>query len=497
MLNALDQEPRWPADPGRLSHLPNTLDELVGKKGRRVPDDVLIADEKAARARGILNYLWGRHHEGVVLNQRVWCRLSLLARRDWGQLAAAAETLPVRELREDLWSRLHIFEDREAILALLRSSAPVFKDGTWTGSTVALSMLENAVTHADQLRLRVQQSGWRTLTSEHAPYAELTRLEKEELPSWFGQVANVLQGRIDGRLLMLFFASWLVEEALRPGSAHNRWSSVGLVISAMAKLLQPSPTAREMKEGAQISLPKSVEDRRSAVALVTGAILGGDEKARWSEYRLLLLANDESLCWHARQWKKACCYDALAKVLDTLPQPFEEWMSAWSSIFVTDRERARFDLTSQNALLPSVHLVRVGVALLRRSPGRDGSRSFYPALRGHIRSLVENDARQVSPLADGFVTEALDVAPAVLGDMLSDALAVERPSLRTSKMQIYAVGTLLEGGARLEVIEAALEIQTFQLVEVVRAMESNGDLDNLIRPYCQLIRGAYEGRGPS
>jgi len=491
MMDGLDQEPRWPADPGLLSHLPRTLDELVGETlGPRVPYEILLEGEQEARSRGLLEYLWGYQHEHVDLDLRVWCRLALLARRDWGQLAAAAETLPIRELREALWWRLHLLEDRAAILALLRSSASVFTDGAWTGSTVALTALKEAVTHADQLHLRGHQGRWRSPDAEKAASAAIAALEQEELPRWFAQVMQMAHARPDGRALMLFFASWLVEEMLRPGSGRKHWSSAGLALSAMTELLRPLPAAHEMKESAQLGLPKNADDRRHAVALVTGALFGGDERAHWNEYRSLLSANDEGLCWQAKLWRRACCYDALAQILDRLPGPLDEWRSAWKSLFVTDRERARFDVTSQGVLLPSVHLVRVGVALLRRGPGRDGARAFYRELRGYVRKLIENDVRLVSPLSDGFVTEALDVAPAVFGETWPETLGVERLILATPEMQVYAVGTLLDGGAPMEEIEAALELQRHQLVETIRTLETHGELNDMIQPYCQRIREA-------
>lgn len=488
LMEALNSEPRWPADAELLSQLPSSLDRLVGEGfGRRLPNDILLEEERKARSRGLLAYLWERHDERVDLDLRVSVRLALLARRDWGRVAAVAEDLPVRELREALWWRLHLYEDRDAMLAVLRASSAVFDAEKWTERTVALAALVSAVAHADQLHERARRGGWTTPAAAQAAAEQTALLEQDELPNWFTRVMQEARARPDGRALLLFFTASLVREALRPPMGARLWSSADLAIAAVSQVLDQSPTAAEMKAVARLGLAKDSNGADPVVYLVTGAIFGGDARSHWEWYRALLSENDEDVCWQARTWRRACCYDAIAQRLAELPTPFDEWRSAWRSLFFTDRERARFEGTSQSAFFPSVHLIRVGAALLRIAPTGNGARQLYGELRANIRNVVQNDLRLVSPLPREFAADALDLAPALFGEAWPVCLDLERTVLAPPEVRIYAASVLLEGGAPVAAIEAALEAAPHRLADTVQEAREERDRDDNLRRHCDRI----------
>jgi len=479
LIDGLDGEPRWPTDPDLLARVPTSLDELASDTfGRRLPSATLTAlldEEQTARARGLRVYLWQHRDEQVDFDPRVLARLSLLARRDWSRVAAVAEALPIRELREMLWWRLRIHEDRDAILALIRISALVFRENEWTGRVVGLHALTQSVTHADRLRESVRQRAEPTNT-----------LEQAELPDWFNQVVNEARRRPDGRALLLFYTAWLVREVLQPRSGNPLWSSVDLFIRAAHQNLGQSPTVEEMKALAGLCPEENTRRSDSASYLVAGAILGGDAASYWTWYRDLLTENDNNLCWQARTWTKACCYDALARKLSEMSNPFPEWETAWNSLFVTDREAARFDSTSQNALFPSVHLIRVGATLLRLDPRRPGAGPFYAKLRASIRNVVDNDLLLPSLLPEGLGAEALDLAPAVLGEDWLASLESERAVLDFPKTKIIAASGLLDAGVAVATLESNLS----GLIEAIESSRMECDRNEAFRAHWNKVMTA-------
>ncbi|MBL8918114.1 MAG: hypothetical protein JNJ54_04565 [Myxococcaceae bacterium] len=496
LIEALDREPRWPANPDLLSSLPATIDKLVSVRwGRRMPSEILLEEEAKARARGLMAYLWERHHEHVDLVLSAWVRVALLARRDWGPVTEVAERLPLRELREDLWRHLHLHEDREAILALIRAAPPVFQGGGWTGRTVGLAALEKAVTHADQLQWKLAQQGWASEAAKNAAAAQLVALVDHELPEWFRQVVEAAHSRPDGRALLLFFGASIVREALRPRMSHRQWSSADLAIAAIQKVIVPAPTTEEMMSVARLGVPIGSTKVDRVVYVVSAAVFGCEARSLWAWYRTLLTASDEDLCWQARTWRRSACYDAIAHRLGELPKPFEEWRAAWRSLFVTDRERARFDSTSQSALLPSAHLIRVGMALLRLAPAREAAREFYGELRAKVRGLVKNDLRLGSPLPREFPTEGLDLAPTLLGEGWPSAFGVERSALASAEVRVYAASALLDGGAQVAAIEAALETAPHRLADTVHAVKAERDRDDNLRRHCDKVSTALHEHG--
>ncbi len=486
--DALSHQPHWPAEAVRLSPLPMPVEHLVSFGfDRRWTFDSLQEAERAARARGLSAYRWERHREHVGLSHAAYVRLDLLARRDWKVLAASAEDLPLRELRNDLWRHLRLHEDREAMLALLRAAPQVFEGGKWTGHTTALEALELAVTHANQLADRIARPVWTPQTDEAATAAAARELERDELPGWFRQVVQTARARSDCRPLLLFLAAHIVKEAHRPSTGSRKWSSAHLAIAAIQAGDARAATLNEVREIAKLGLPEGAHATDHITQVVVAAVFSAPAADVWAWYCDLLDSCDEDTCWQARTWPRAPAYNCLADILAQLPDPLAALQVAWRRLFVPDRERARFDRTSQSALLPSLHLIRVGLALLRKDPARDGARGLWTDLRQWISNLIADDLRLGTPLPRDLVAEGLDLAPAVFGDDWVTTATTERPLFRTPEFIVYAASAFLDGGAPLAKAQAALGLALPRLVETVNEVRSECDLDDNLRRHCEYV----------
>ncbi|MCU0682663.1 MAG: hypothetical protein MUF34_10505 [Polyangiaceae bacterium] len=494
LIERLAQAPAWP---GALETLAPATPELAGLLGRhfgRTPgNDVLLDAERTARERGLLTYFWGRPIYTVCLNHSTLARLALLAARDWQSLARQAEALPLRELREDLWRHLHLHEDRDAILSLLRAAPPVFDASKWTGSTSALAGLVAAIEHGDQLYAQL------TRAYPPAPDAEATlrTLVEQEIPDWLKQVAEAVIARPDGRLLLLLFGSSLIREALRPPwNGQRPWSSARHALCAIHRVLTPKPSVAELQ---QVASAGGVSSNRTtidhATYLVTSAAFDACASDVWAWYRNLLLQSDEDLCCQAQNWRRSLCYEALAKRLDQLADPFEEWRAVWKALFVMDRERARFDTLDQDALLPSIHLLRVGAELLRRAPSRCGSQQFFEEMLAHTHRLLANDTRFISPLQPDLAVDGIDVAPRVLGSDWPRALEPHRPLLSNAKHRLYVAALLLEGGASFGDVEAAVEVAGRRLTDSIAELKQSAGMDLNVHRFCEIVTAAAKEVG--
>ncbi|WP_437598557.1 hypothetical protein WMF28_38040 [Sorangium sp. So ce590] len=489
LVERLSQAPAWP---GTLETLAPATAELAGLLGRhferRPGNDVLLDEERKVRERGLLTYFWGRQIDAVCLNHSTLVRLTLLAARDWQSLARQAEALPLRELREDLWRHLHLHEDRDAILSLLRAAPPVFSASKWTGSTSALTGLVAAIAHGDQLHAQLT----RTYPPTPDVEAKLKGLVEQEIPEWLKQVVEAAIARPDGRLLLLLFGASLVREALRPPSNGQRpWSSARHALCAIHGVLTPKPSVAELQQVASAGgAPSNRADIDHATYLVTSAAFDACANDVLAWYRDLLLQSVDDLCWQAKNWRRSLCYETLAERLGQLTDPFEEWMAVWKTLFVTDREHARFATLDQNALYPSRHLLRVGTELLRQAPSRSGSRKFFEELLAHTHRLLTNDARLISPLSPELAVDGIDVAPRVLGSDWPQSLEAHRLLLSNAKSRLYVATLLLEGGAPFGDVEAAVEAPGHRLVDSVAEMKQSNRMDLNDHRLCEIITAA-------
>ena len=489
LIDRLIQAPAWP---GALETLAPATTELAGLLGRHFEptpgNDVLLDEERKARKRGLLTYFWGRQIDTVCLNHSTLVRLTLLAARDWQSLAHHVEALPLRELREDLWRHLHLHEDRGAILSLLRAAPPVFDKNKWTGSMSALSGLVAAITHGDQLHDQLARTYPPTPDME----AKLKALVEQEIPDWLKQVTEAAITRPDGRLLLLLFGASQIREALcPPWNGQLPWSSARLALCAIHGVLTPKPSVTELQQVASAGgVPSNRTDIDHATYLVTSAVFGSCANDVWTWYRELLLQSDDDLCWQAKSWRRALCYETLAERLGQLAEPFEEWRTVWKALFVTDRERARFATLDHDALYPSLHLLRVGAELIRQAPLRSGSRHFFEELLAHMRRLIANDARLISPLQPEMVVDAIDLAPRVLSSDWPQSLEAHRLLLSNAKSRLYIATLLLEGGAPFGDVEAAVEASGHRLVDSVVEMKQSNRMDLNIHHLCEIITAA-------
>lgn len=488
LIDRLREAPAWP---GTVESLAPTADlaGLLGRHFERTPsNDVLLEEERKARERGFLTYLWGRQIETVCLNRTTLVRLKLVAARDWKSLAHQAEALPLRELREDLWRHLHFHEDRDAILSLLGAAPPVFDSSAWTGSTAALAALVAAIAHGDQLYGQLA----RTYPQPPDAEAKLKALVEQEIPDWLKQVSEAAITRSDGRLLLLTFGASLIRESLRPPwNSQRPWSSARHALCAIHEVLTPKPTVDELKQVANAGgVPSNRTTIDHATYLVTAASFDSPSKDVSAWYRELLLMSDDGLCWQAKNWRRALCYETLAERLGQLSNPFGEWKGVWKVLFVTDRERARFETLDHDALYPSLHLLRVGAELLRQSPSREGARQFFEDLLAHTQRLLANDARFISPLQPELVVDAIDVAPRVLGSDWAQVLEPFRPLLSNAKNRLYVATLLLEGGASFADVETAVEAPGHRLTDTVAELKQSNGMDLNVHRLCEVITGA-------
>lgn len=489
LIDRLTQVPAWPSDLDTL--LPATT-ELAGFLGSRLVrtagNELLLEGEREARSRGLLAYFWGPQNETVCLNCSMLVRLRLMAARDWQSLARHAEELPLRELRVDLWQHLHLHEDRDAILSLLRTAPPVFAAGEWTGNTSAIAALVAAITHGDQIHAQLTS----TYPQPNDFQAQLKLLVEQEIPDWLKVVAETAVARPDGRSLLLLFGASLIREAL--GSTWNGqrpWSSARHALDAIHGVLTPNPSVDDIRQVARAAgMPINRTDIDHATYLVTSAVFDASASEIWDWYRELLLKGDDNLCWQAKNWRRALCYEALAERLGQLTTPFEEWRVVWNALFVTDREHARFSTLDQNALYPSLHLLRVGAELLRQAPSRLGARQFFEELVTHTNHLITNDIRIGSGFQPELAVDAIDVAPRVLGPNWPHSLDAHCHLLSFAKTRLFIAALLLEGGAPFGEVEAALEAAGRRFADSIAEVKQSHSCDFNVHRYCEIITSA-------
>ncbi len=489
LIERLLQPPAWPGALETLAPATTDLAGLLGRHFERTPgNDVLLDEERKARGRGLLTYFWGRHIDTVCLNHSTLVRLMLLAARDWQSLARQAEALPLRELREDLWRHLHLHEDRDAILSLLRTAPLVFDAIEWTGNTSALAALVAAIAHGDQLHAQLT----RTYPPPPNVEAQLKSLVEQEVPDWMKQITEAAIARPDGRRLLLLFGASLIRNALRPPwNGQRPWSSARHALCAIHGVLTPKPSVADLQQVASAGgAPSNRTDIDHATYLVTSAAFDACANNVWAWYRELLLKSDDDLCWQAKSWRRALCYETLAERLGQLPDPFEEWRAVWKSLFVTDREHARFATLDHDALYPSLHLLRIGAELLRQSSSRNGAWEFFEELSAHTRSLLANDARFVSPLTPEFAIDAIDVAPRIRETEWCQALEAHRDLLSNPKNRLYVATLLLEGGAAFADVEAAVEVAPHRLMESIAELKKANGLDLHAYRLCEIVASA-------
>ncbi len=472
---ALLRPPAWPTSTDTLSVASVPIEGLLGHHFDRVPSsDALVEEDSKARERGVSAYFWG-HYPELPLNETSLVRLLLVARRDWADVAIQADALPLRAFRDWLWLSLHLEDDRESILALLRAAPPVFANDAWTGSTCALAALRASVRHAEKLHDRLAQA---TRAYPPAPDAgpQLKALEKNELPAWLRSVAEVAIARSDGRVLLILFASTLVRHDWSPPwNGQRSWLASRHALCAIYESLVPKPTLAECQQVAGIGgVPSSRTTIEYATYLITSAVLDADPKEVWTWYRELLLKSDEDLCWQAKTChRRAACYFSLAERLGQLPDPFGEWRGVWKALFVTDRERARFATLDQNALYPSLHLLRVGAELLRQVPTRSGAWQFLEEIFDCTRILLEGYARRFNPIRPEIVLDVLDVAVRIPGGAWRTVVGNYRTLLASATNRIYVAAVLLEGGASFGEIESAIEVAPHRLVDTIAELRND------------------------
>lgn len=491
LIERLLEAPAWPVALEDITPDTTDLAGLLGHYFERTPNnDILLDEEHKARKLGLLTYFWERQKETVCLNESTLVRLRLLAARDWKIFARQVEALPLRELRNDLWVHFHLHEDRDAILSLLRVASPIFTTIEWSGCTGALAALVAAIAHADLLHEQLTQTYPKTPELD----AKLKNLVDQEIPEWLKQVVEAASSRPDGRLLLLFFGTSLVRQHLRPSlNGTRRWSSVWHALSEIHRVLTPKPSVVELQQAAILGgTPGDPTDIDHATYLIASAAFNTSATDVVAWYRDLLLKSDNDLCSQAKNWRRAFCYKTLGERFDQL-DPFDEWRAVWKALFVTDREHARFNPFGQNALFPSIHLLRVGMELLRQTPSRCGARQFFEELLTHMRRLLANDTGRITPLDSEFAVDGIDVAPKVLGSDWPLCLAAYRHLLLIPKSRLYVATLLLEGGAAFGDVEVAVEALGHRLMDTVAELKQSKRLDISVHRLCEIITSAARG----
>lgn len=490
MIERLTQAPVWPGVLEIVRPVTTDVARLLGHHFGRLPShEVLLEEDRKARERGVLAYFWG-HHTELCLNETTIVRLKLLARQGWSNVALQADALPYRGLQDDLWQHLNLHQDRDSIRALLGAAPAVILDDEWTGSTSALAALRAATQHADRLHDQLAQN-----TRNYRPTADahekLRAFIEHEVPEWMKEVSQAAMIRPDGRSLLLVFAASLTREALQPSwNGHRQWSCARHALSAIRDVLDPKPSVGELQRVARLAgVPGNDTTIDHATYLVTSAAFHAFSNDVWVWYRELLLKSDDGLCWQAKNWRRALCYEALAERLGQLTAPFAEWRAVWNALFVTDREHSRFAPLDQNVLYPSLHLLRVGAELLRQLPSRSGARPFFDELLANTHFLLTNYARKVGPLEQELAVDAIDVAPRVMGSDWPQSLEAHRPMLSAAKNRLYVATLLLEGGAPFSDVEAAVEGAGRVLADSVTEIEQSKDFLNL-HQLCESITAA-------
>ncbi|KOP57602.1 hypothetical protein OX90_11875 [Pseudomonas coronafaciens pv. porri] len=489
MIKRLLEDPAWPAQVELITPTTAELSGLLGHRSKRTPaDNILLAEEKNSRELGVLAFFWERQRETVFLNEPTLVRLTLLAARDWRSLAHQAEALPLRQLRSHLWSGLHLTEDRDAILALLRAAPPVFAADEWTGCTGALAALVAAIAYVELLHEQLAQ----VYVVSPDVDAKLEIFVSNEVPEWFTQVVEAALTRSDGRLLLQFLGSSLIREALLPPHAGRpRWSSTLQALSAIRQVLTPNPTIAELRLIARmVEAPSKPAEADHATYLVTAAALGARPTDIIAWYRELLMRSDNDLCQQTKNRRRGLSYETLSDQLGLVAASFDEWRSLWKSLFVTDREHARYFPFAPNALYPSIHLLRTGMELLRQNPSHADAQNFFDELVGYNRCLLSNVTRNTSPIGDELVGYGVDVAPSVFGSDWPQRLRIDPRLLTSAKSRLYFATLLLGGGATFGDATDALKAAGHHLMDAVDEIRKTKRFDYDAHRLCEIIEDA-------
>lgn len=495
LVDRLMNDPPWPPDLATL--VPEMIDirgALIQHSERLLSNDLLMKEEKEAREGGVFSYFWGRYPE-AYLNEKALVRYTLLARRDFNELSIQVDALPLRGLRDHLWSSVHIHEDRDLILDLLNVAPDVFQGSIWTGSTSALIALRSAMQFVCGVHEKLEQD----VRAYRAPSGAKDNLDKfieNDVSEWMRKVADVAMLRSDGRLLLLIFGFSLVRDSMRPSwGGIPRWSPAQDALAAICDVLDPTPSIGEvMRSGEVAGVMSGSADYDGGALLVLSALLKSCTNDVWSWYRDLLIGRDKSLCNQARNWRRNMCFKSISESLSNFPDPFLEWRNSWNSIFITDREHARFFPLDKDILYPSLHLIRVAEELLRQDSSRLGAKTFFSDIFTLKRYLLELDAGLLEYSHPLLSIEGIDIAPIIYGDDWGSFLEDFRYLLTTAESRIYASVYLLQGGARFSDIENFFEIDGHGIMSSVGEVLSHSKTDARMQKLCDFIEAAKNGK---
>jgi hypothetical protein len=485
-----------------LGSLPPDLDLLLEHSydQRNPTHQQLLELDNQDRSAGLVYYAWTRHHDRYTLRNEWIYRARVLLAIAPDAFALAFESLPLRGFRNDILEWLRFSEDRDAILAMLRNAPDVIQGQSWTGCTGALLALSLVFAHADKLHSAVELAT-NSLDGALKTQAEklLPHLESTEIPQWIATALGVALERTDGRELILLATSRLVgANSFLSYYGRQPWSCADIALEVIKSTLTPPVSTMELAAIARFSAPPHQTPRDSADYVVTASILAQDLSETWNWYTRLLADRDKGLCSHVNGSALRWIYSVLGGALLDLPEFVSGWREAWRSLFIPDREHARFTLSDIDALLPSQHLIHVGFGALNRKdlPHRDRSNrrsQLWRELRIAVVVLTQEFGGPLSRIPESFAGTGFEFAPAVFGDSWRQVLVESLDWMATDSMyQLYVAEALVIGGIPRDEALSEMAQHGFDILSIINGLGQRPSRDRRLAAACARLEPSFK-----
>jgi hypothetical protein len=449
----------------QLRLIPRDVAALLGHYSHREPPPIseMLEEERSARLRGIAGYLWRHQNERCSLGLEWSRRADVLLALSPEDFVRLMEELPLLELRDWVVRYGGMHEDRDTIIKVLSLSAPVFAGGSWTGRVMAMIALENSLKHVEDLLEKYDRSveGF-SVDGDVRMQAEKTlpTFQGVEIPDWFKSVMDVLSARRDGADLAAMLSAKVIHDDSTPAfGGRRRWSAKLVFVDAVRARFGLGLQAQTMRQTLSLAGP-----RASGVSelsfLTAAAVLCDDADGVWQWYVELLSELSDEICTDARGGTGLRHHALIAGGLLGQSDQVTAWKEAWRLLFQRDRDRARFGHADPHVLLPSQHLVGVGIGMLNRT---DRPTKCSDAKAGELwRELCRAAQwlayhRNTVRVYPGFEASVFRMAEVVFGDhwplVLDENLTW---LLADEERQVFVGAELLIGGVDRDVLLAEM-----------------------------------------
>jgi hypothetical protein len=418
--------------------------------------------------------VWRDRWVSVPFGAKAAYRFSVLARWGGQSFAHAISALPnvpvQRAALEHVGTR-----DRDFLLDALRAARPVFEDGQFRNAA-GLLLAEAYVAHASNLS-QVMELGVR---DKNVTPEELKRLREQEIPAWFQALATATIERTDGIRVMLELGGEFARRAALPaGTARKAWAADEIALATFAeKTMALQPAWRALQDAVETSRGFGF---LMLAAYAAGQSAGTAEARRWvwDRYVDALIRNDPALESHvnpfggAEQW----VFLVFALALRAQASFDEAWQKTWR-LPTLEGQRARARFGRRNDASASVHLIRVGYAVLAITPDETESRRrlWELVFQAAVMLMV---SEQSALLSWSYRDAAMAFAhvPHLFGDQWRGVLDRHALLLQADARLVLNAAALLtmNGLPRTEVVEAFTRLGVDPLAAGRELVEWDGD----------------------